>query len=73
MQYDPAHGTVGLMLNRRTEIPLSRLFPKVKHVSADPVYLGGPVALTAVQALLRRPSQAEQAAPVLTDLYVTGK
>ena len=73
VQYDPAHGTVGLMLNRRTEIPLSRLFPKVKHVSADPVYLGGPVALTAVQALLRRPSKAEQATPVLTDLYVTGK
>jgi hypothetical protein len=68
VQYDPAHGTVGLILNRRTEIPLSRLFPKVQHAPADPVYMGGPVALTAVQALLR-PSKAEQATPVLTDLY----
>jgi putative transcriptional regulator len=73
VQYDPAHGTLGLLLNRRTEISLSRLFPKVKHAPADPVYLGGPVAFTAVQALLRRPSKAEQATPVLTDLYVTGK
>jgi putative transcriptional regulator len=73
VQYDTAHGTLGLMLNRRTEMPLSRLFPKVKHATADPVYLGGPVALTTVQALLRQPQKAEQATPILADLYVTGK
>jgi putative transcriptional regulator len=73
VQYDTTHGSLGLMLNRRTEIPLSRLFPKIKHVPADPVYLGGPVALTAVQALLRLPQKAEQATPILADLYVTGK
>ena len=73
VHYDTAHGILGLMLNRRTEVPLSRLFPKVKHTTADPVYLGGPVALTTVQALLRQPQKAEQAKPIMADLYVTGK
>src|SRR4051812_42667664 len=73
VQYDPAHGTLGLMLNRRTEIPLTRFFPKVQHAPTDPVYLGGPVALTTIQALLRLPQKPEQATPVLADLYVTGK
>jgi putative transcriptional regulator len=73
VQYDTTHGTLGLMLNRRTEIPLSRLFPKTKHVTSDPVYLGGPVAITAAQALLRKPQRTEQATPILADLYVTGK
>jgi putative transcriptional regulator len=73
VQYDAAHGTLGLMLNRRTEIPVSRLFPKVKHASADPVYLGGPVAITSVQALLRMPQRTDQATPITDDLYVTGR
>jgi putative transcriptional regulator len=73
VQYEAAHGTLGLILNRRTEIPLSRLFPKAKHATADPVYLGGPVALTAVQALLRLPRRTEQATPIMADLYVIGK
>lgn len=64
-------GTVGLMINRRTNVPLSKIFPKRKRAGSDPVYVGGPVELTLVQALLRSPSQASKAARVLPEVYNT--
>jgi putative transcriptional regulator len=73
VQYDQDDGTVGLILNRRADIPLSRIFPKIKHATADPTYLGGPVAITAGQALLRLPNETDQATHVIGDVYVTGK
>jgi putative transcriptional regulator len=72
VQHDAADGTVGLIVNRPTKISVSRLFPKMKHVIADPVYMGGPVGITAVQALLRLPKRTDQATHVMADVYVTG-
>jgi putative transcriptional regulator len=72
VQYDDQDGTVGLVINRRTEIPLSRIFPKTKHAAGDPVYMGGPVSTTAAQALLRLSKKADQATPVIADVYITG-
>jgi putative transcriptional regulator len=72
VQYDPDEGTVGIVINRRSDITISRIFPKMKRASTDPVYMGGPVGITAVQALLRLPEKADQAAHVMGDVYVTG-
>jgi len=72
VQYEPDEGTEGLVINRRTEITVSRIFPKTKHATKDPVYLGGPVGVTAVQALLRLPDAIEHATHVMGDVYVTG-
>jgi putative transcriptional regulator len=72
VHYDDNDGTVGLIINRRTELPISRIFPKVKHATQDPVYMGGPVAITAVQALLRWPEKTDQATQVIADVFVTG-
>ncbi len=72
VRYDPDEGTEGIVVNRRTEIPVSRIFPKTKHATKDPVYLGGPVGITAVQALLRLPAETEHAAHVVADVYLTG-
>lgn len=71
IQYND-QGTVGLIINRRTEIPLSKVFPKTKGATADPVYMGGPVGITAAEALLRLPKKADQAANIMADVYVTG-
>jgi putative transcriptional regulator len=68
---DSDRGTVGLMVNRRTNVPLSRLFSKRKDVSDDPVYIGGPVDLTLVQVLLRSSSRIEKATHVIADVYST--
>ncbi|MBV9084243.1 MAG: YqgE/AlgH family protein [Acidobacteriaceae bacterium] len=72
VQSDPDGGTVGVILNRRTKIPVSQVFPKTAHATNDPVYLGGPVQVTAVQALLRLSQQTPQARRVMDDVYVSG-
>ena len=70
VQYDGEKGAMGLILNRRTTIPVSRLFPKSKK--ADPVYLGGPVETTTAQAVGRLATKADQVTHVLGDVYATG-
>lgn len=70
VQYD-AQGAVGLILNRRTNVPLSRVLKELKAAKdrSDPVYLGGPVELSTVSALLKSPSRIEGAEPLFGSLY----
>jgi putative AlgH/UPF0301 family transcriptional regulator len=71
VQYDQS-GTVGLMINRRTQMPLSRALQDIDaaKVKSDPIYLGGPVQLDAVLALVRSQKKPDEAASVLTDVYL---
>jgi putative transcriptional regulator len=72
VRHDEEEGTLGLIINRRTEVPLSRIFPDIKGASGDPVYIGGPVSMTAVQALVREQSEGDELRHVLGDVYITG-
>lgn len=72
VHFDDDDGTVGLIINRQTELPVSRIFPKTKHATHDPAYMGGPIAITAVQALIRSPDKTDQATHVMADIFVTG-
>ncbi|MBV9763136.1 MAG: YqgE/AlgH family protein [Acidobacteriaceae bacterium] len=72
LEHDTDVGTLGLIINRRTEVPLARIFPDLKGGSTDPVYAGGPVSITAVQALLRLPGEMDGARHVGDDVYATG-
>lgn len=66
-----AKGVVGLILNRRTRVPLSRVLEQLKaakHVS-DPVYLGGPVGTPDVFGLLRSTDKPEGARQILDGVY----
>src|SRR5579862_1852359 len=65
-------GTVGLMLNRRTEVPISRALEPLKGAGgrADPVYAGGPVELPNVLALLRANTMPEGAEHVTGKVYL---
>jgi putative transcriptional regulator len=71
IHYDEG-GTVGLMINRRTEVPIARALRdlKVGGDRSDPVYHGGPVEGTNVLALLRSRLQPDDAAPVFGDVYL---
>lgn len=71
VHYD-GNSVVGLMLNRRTDVPLSRVFAQLKAAKSrsDPVYLGGPVEIPAVFALLRSKAKQESAERVLEDVYL---
>lgn len=65
-------GTVGLMLNRRTEVPVSRALEPLKGASgrSDPVYAGGPVELANVLALQRTNAMPEGAEHVADKVYL---
>jgi putative transcriptional regulator len=65
-------GTVGLMLNRRTTVPVSRALEPLKGASgrSDPVFAGGPVELPNVLALLRADAMPEGAEHVTGKVYL---
>ena len=70
VHYD-TEGVVGLMLNRRTDLPISRVFQELKAAKdlSDPVYLGGPVETPAVFALLQSTDKLERAEHVFGGVY----
>lgn len=70
VHYD-AESVVGLMLNRRTDLPISRVFAQLKAAKdlSDPVYLGGPVETPTVFALLQSTDKPETAEHVFGGVY----
>jgi putative AlgH/UPF0301 family transcriptional regulator len=71
VHYD-ADGVAGLILNRRTDVPLSRALEGLKaakHLS-DPVYLGGPVEIPSAFALLKSPAKVEGAQRIFGGVYL---
>jgi putative transcriptional regulator len=66
-------GSLGLVLNRRSEVPLTRLFPDVKSTKSEPIFIGGPVSRNVAQALLRLPAKTAGTRRVIGDVYVTAE
>ena len=63
-------GAVGLVLNRRTKVPLSRVLDlKSAKDRSDPVYLGGPVEPSAIFALLQSPAEIKKAENIFPGVY----
>jgi putative transcriptional regulator len=65
IHYSNEQGSVGLVINRATDVPVSRVFQDLKEAKGrkDPVYVGGPVELNTVLALVKtsgRPANAER-------------
>ncbi len=67
-----AKGVLGLVLNHRTDVPLSRVLESLKAAKdlSDPVYLGGPVETPAVFALFQSPAKLEGAERVFDGVYL---
>lgn len=64
-------GVLGLVLNRRTDMPLSRVLDlKAAKGLSDPVYLGGPVETSAVLALAQSPAKLEKAEHLFAGVYL---
>lgn len=70
VHYD-ALGVVGLVLNRRTGLPISKVFAPLEAAKgrSDTVYLGGPLATPTVFALLRSTEKLEKAEHVFGGVY----
>jgi len=70
VHYD-ADGVVGLVLNRRTAVPLSQVLDlKAAKDRSDPVYVGGPVQPAAVFALFQSPAKVEGAENTFGNVYL---
>ena len=69
--YD-AQGVVGLILNRRTDVPLSKVLEDLKPAKdrSDRVYLGGPVETPQVLALFQSAAKIEGAEHVFGGVYL---
>jgi len=66
-----APGPIGVITNRPTAVPVSRLFPDIERLRQHDarVYFGGPVALGVVSFLFRADKPPEHATPVLDGVY----
>ena len=70
VRYDEK-GVVGLILNRRTYLPLSRVLDlDAAKDRSDPVYLGGPVGPSAVLALFETSAKMEKAENIFGGVYL---
>jgi putative AlgH/UPF0301 family transcriptional regulator len=64
-------GVVGLILNRRTDLPLSRVLDlEAAKGRSDPVYAGGPVGPSAVLALFKSSKKLEKAENIFGGVYL---
>jgi putative AlgH/UPF0301 family transcriptional regulator len=72
VSYDEQKGAMGLVVNHRTDVPLSRVFQDLKAAKgrADLAYVGGPVELSSVLALLKSSSPPDEAKRVFGDVYL---
>ena len=70
VHYDD-QGVVGLVLNRRTDVPLSRVLDlEAAKDRSDPVYLGGPVGPSAAFALFQASAKMERAENIFGRVYL---
>lgn len=67
-------GAMGLIVNRRTTVPIARVFESDETVShqVEPVFVGGPVARTGVQVLVRSSSPIADGRSVWRDIHLIG-
>jgi putative transcriptional regulator len=66
---------VGVIINRPTQVPVSRLFPDLKQLASlhDRVYFGGPVEFETVWFLFRAAAAPKDAIKVLDGVYISAK
>ena len=70
LEHDQA-GSVGLIINRRTSIPLTQLLPDASD-SVDPnehLFRGGPVSRETLTFLFRSKTPPKQMKPIFQDVY----
>jgi putative transcriptional regulator len=64
-------GTLGLIVNRATDIPFAEALPDLKATEKDPpaLFFGGPVVLNALMFLFRSDKPPEDTNGVMGDVY----
>ncbi|MBI5213216.1 MAG: YqgE/AlgH family protein [Nitrospirae bacterium] len=72
VDYGP-QGAMGLIVNRLTDIRLSKMFPDISGLQkvADVIYIGGPVEITRLFMLIRTSGKPEDAHPIFDNIYIS--
>jgi putative transcriptional regulator len=72
IRYDEEQGAMGLVVNRRSDLPLSRVFHDLRGAKdrTDEAYMGGPVEPGNVLALLKSSTKPEEAQRVFASVYL---
>ncbi len=75
IRYDDEQGAMGLIVNRRTDVPLSRVFEDLKQAKGrtDLAYMGGPVDPDNVLALIKTSAAPEEALRVFGNVYLISR
>jgi putative transcriptional regulator len=70
-EYD-SNGTTGLVINRRTKIPVAEVLPKLHKLIPllDHIYVGGPVATNSINILIRSNTSLATAKQVTDNIYL---
>jgi putative transcriptional regulator len=71
IRYDQ-QSAVGLTVNRPSDVPVSELYPELKHLRPITFYAGGPIAI-GVRALLRSRTPPTPAQRVFGDVFLITK
>ena len=71
VHYD-SQSALGLMINRRTTIPLSRALHSLKgaELRTDPAYIGGPVETDSAMAMIRSSAKPDAGVHVMERIYL---
>lgn len=71
VHYNP-EGVLGLVLNRRTHVPVSQVLEDLKAAKdrSEPVYIGGPVDTEVVFGVVHAPAKVEGAEHISDGLYL---
>ena len=69
-QFSEKDGAMGLIVNRQTSVPLSRVVPDLKGRGDMSVFLGGPVSADAVLALARSARPIADSQHIADDVYL---
>ncbi|MEW6739932.1 MAG: YqgE/AlgH family protein [Nitrospirota bacterium] len=66
-------GTMGLIVNRPTDIRLSKMFPDINGLEKVPdfIYIGGPVERNRLFMLIQTSGKPEDAHPVFDNIYIS--
>ncbi|MHC4103967.1 MAG: YqgE/AlgH family protein [Planctomycetota bacterium] len=67
------HGAMGLVINRPSDIKLSKMLPDIKGIRRynDSIYIGGPVERDQLVMIIRSDSQYADTLKVSDDIYVS--
>ena len=70
---DLGPGPIGIIVNRPTAVPVSQLFPGLKHLGkvTDKVYFGGPVDFESVWFLFRAATMPQHAVRACDGVYLS--